>query len=273
MAEMDQIRIKRLEVFARHGVLPKENTLGQKFLISADLYCDTRTAGKTDDLKDSVNYAEVSERIKESAQEKVFSLIERLAEYVAEKILIAYPQVDKIRLEIEKPWAPVQLPLETVSVRITREWNTAYLSLGSNMGDREQYLKDAIALLEEERTKVTAVSDFIETEPVGYTKQAPFLNAAVALRTLRSPEELLELSASIEAKLGRERVMHWGPRTIDLDIVLYGERIIQTEALTIPHIEMAKRLFVLEPLAQIAPYAVHPAFHKTILELRDALLP
>lgn len=268
---MDQICIKRLEVFARHGVLPEENTLGQKFLISVTLYCDTRKAGRSDSLEDSVNYAQVSELIKESTEDKVFRLLERLAWYLAKKILITYPQIQKVDLEIEKPWAPVLLPLETVSVKITREWKKAYISIGSNMGDREQYLKDAIDMLQEEETIVISQSDFIETDPVGYTKQDKFLNGVVAIRTLRSPEELLERIASIEAKLGRERTIHWGPRTIDLDIILYGDEVIQTEDLVIPHVEMENRRFVLEPLAQIAPYVIHPVLHKTIQQLKKEL--
>lgn len=270
---MDQICIKRLEVFAKHGVLPEENTLGQKFLISVTMYCDTRKAGVSDALSDSVNYAEVSELIKKSTEEKMFQLLERLAWHLAKKILLTYPQIAKVDLEIEKPWAPVLLPLETVSVKISRGWNTAYLSIGSNMGERERNLLDAIKLLEEdELTRVVKTSSFIETKPLGYTEQDDFLNGGIQIETLRSPEELLSLIHTIETKLKRVREIHWGPRTIDLDIILYNDEIIQTEDLTIPHIEMANRLFVLEPLCEIAPYVYHPVLHKTICELRDHII-
>lgn len=273
LRNMDQICIKRLEVFARHGVLPEENVLGQKFLISATLYCDTRKAGKSDALSDSVNYAKVSELVKKSAEEQVFRLLERLAWYLARKILLTYPQIQKVDLEIEKPWAPVLLPLETVSVKISRGWNRAYLSIGSNLGDKEENLLQAIRMLDEdEETRVTKQSSFLITEPVGEVEQDDFLNAALEIETLRSPEELLELIGTIERKLKRERVIHWGPRTIDLDIVLYNDEVIQTETLTIPHMEMGNRMFVLEPLCEIAPYAVHPVFHKTMLELKEKLL-
>lgn len=266
---MDQICIKRLEVFARHGVLPEENALGQKFLISAVMYCDTRRAGISDALSDSVNYAEVSEFIKKSTEGHVFKLLERLAWHLARKILLSYPQIQKVELEIEKPWAPVLLPLETVSVKITRGWNRAYLSIGSNMGDREENLLQAVRMLEEdEETMVVRQSSFIETKPVGYTEQDDFLNGALELRTLRSPEELLDLIGDIEQRLKRERVVHWGPRTIDLDIILYNDEIVQTERLTVPHVEMANRMFVLEPLCEIAPYALHPVIGKTVMELK-----
>ena len=269
---MDKIYIKRLEVFAKHGVLPEENVLGQKFLISATLYCHTRKAGMTDNLTESVNYAEVAELIKKSTQNHVFKLIERLAEHLTREILLTYPMIEKVDMEIEKPWAPVLLPLETVAVKITRGWNKAYLSIGSNMGDKEANLLEAVKMLEEdEETQVVRKSSFIQTEPVGYTEQDEFLNGALEIKTLRSPEELLELIGTVEQALGRERVIHWGPRTIDLDIIFYNDEIIQTERLTIPHIEMANRMFVLEPLCEIAPYMVHPVLQKTVLELKEYL--
>lgn len=266
---MDQICIKKLEVFARHGVLPEENALGQKFLISATMYCDTRKAGSSDALSDSVNYAEVSELIKKSTEGHVFKLLERLAWHLAKKILLSYPQIDKVELEIEKPWAPVLLPLETVSVKITGRWNRVYLSIGSNMGDKKENLLQAIRMLEEDtETMVVRQSSFLETKPVGYEEQDDFLNGALELRTLRSPEGVLDLIGDIEQRLKRKRVVHWGPRTIDLDIILYNDEIIQTERTTIPHVEMAGRMFVLEPLCEIAPYAVHPVTGKTVLELK-----
>lgn len=270
---MDRICIKRLEVFAKHGVMPEENVLGQKFLITAVLYCNTGHAGQSDALEDSINYAEAAERIKQSTEKHTFQLIERLAEYLARELLMAYPELVKVEIEVEKPWAPVLLPLETVSVRIERRWNQAYLSIGSNLGEREENLLQAIRLLEEdEETIVVRRSAFLETKPVGYTEQGDFLNGAVEIRTLRSPERLLELIGRIEQTLKRERLIHWGPRTIDLDIIFYNDEIIQTERLTIPHVEMADRMFVLEPLSEIAPFVMHPVFHKTVWELKKELM-
>lgn len=266
---MDQICIKRLEVFAKHGVMPEENVLGQKFLISATLYCDIEKAGKSDMISDAVNYAEVAGLIKKEAEGQVFHLLERLAWFLARKILFTYRMVQKVELEIEKPWAPVLLPLETVSVKISRGWNTAYLSIGSNLGDKKENLIQAIQMLgEDEETEVVKQSSFFVTEPVGGVCQDDFLNAALEIKTLRSPQELMELIASIEKRLKRERLIHWGPRTIDLDIIFYNNEIIQEENLVIPHIEMANRMFVLEPLCEIAPYVIHPVFQKTVLELK-----
>lgn len=269
---MDCIKIKKLEVFAKHGAIPEENVLGQKFLISVGLFCSVRKAGQTDDLEQSVSYADVSAFIKKRAEENTFRLIERLAEYLAQEILLHFPMVQKIDIEVEKPWAPVLLPLETVAVSITREWHRVYLSLGSNMGDRRAHLDLAVERLRQDpQTCVEEISTYIETAPVGGVEQEDFLNAAVYIRTLRSPEELLALIREIETEQKRERKIHWGPRTIDLDILLYDDAVIQTKDLRIPHIEMANRMFVLEPMCEIAPYACHPLTGGTMLQLRQQL--
>lgn len=269
---MEQICIKRLEIFAKHGALPEENVLGQKFLISAVLHCNTKKAGISDCLDDSVNYAAVAQFITQKTKNHVFRLIERLGWYLAEEILREFSLVQKVEITVEKPWAPVLLPLETVSFSLECHWAEVYLGIGSNMGDKEENIKKAIALLEaDEKVRVCRVSQLIETEPVGYTAQDNFLNGVVKIETLRSPDELLALIGEIECALKRERLIHWGPRTIDLDILLYEDRIIETKDLTVPHIEMTNRRFVLEPLCEIAPYKKHPVFGKTVLELKKAL--
>ena len=147
---MDCIRIKKLEVFAKHGVMPEENALGQKFVISIELFCDVRKAGQTDNLTYSVNYAEVAEFVTKKTQENTFQLIERLAEYLAQEILLHYEAVEKVSIEVEKPWAPVHLPLQTVAVSVTRQWHTAYLSIGSNMGDTKGHLDQAVEALQQD---------------------------------------------------------------------------------------------------------------------------
>ena len=173
----DQIKIQDLEVFANHGVFPEENTLGQKFLISAVLYTDTRKAGQSDDLKASIHYGEVSAFINRYLKSHTFKLLERAAEALAEELLLHTPGLEKVCLEIKKPWAPIGLPLKTVSVKIQRGWHTAYIALGSNLGDREQYIKDAVKALDTVRgCSVEKVSSLIETPPYGVTDQADFLN-------------------------------------------------------------------------------------------------
>ncbi|WP_028400946.1 2-amino-4-hydroxy-6-hydroxymethyldihydropteridine diphosphokinase [Ectobacillus panaciterrae] len=130
--------------------------------------------------------------------------------------------------------------------------NIAYLGLGSNMGDRSAYLHQAVSLLNEQTAiKVEKVSSIYETDPVGYTDQDRFLNIAVKISTNLQPEELLQIMQSIEYELGRKREVRWGPRTIDLDILLYNHENIVTESLIIPHPRMYERAFVLAPLSEI----------------------
>ena len=268
----DKIKIQNLEVFANHGVFPEENVLGQKFVVSAELYTDTRKAGQTDELAASIHYGEVSAFIDRYLKEHTFQLLERVAESLAEELLMQTKGLQKIRLEIKKPWAPVGLPLETVSVEIEREWHTAYIALGSNIGDSEAYLKEAIDKLDHLSTsRVEKVSSFLVTAPYGVTDQPDFLNGCLKLQTLLYPEELLRELNRIEQEAGRERIIHWGPRTLDLDIIFYDDLICEEDDLCIPHIEMHKRCFVLKPLEEIAPYKRHPVTGKTVREMLGVL--
>ncbi|PJK15660.1 2-amino-4-hydroxy-6-hydroxymethyldihydropteridine diphosphokinase [Chryseomicrobium excrementi] len=136
--------------------------------------------------------------------------------------------------------------------------NTAYLSIGSNMGDRLQFLKDAVKQVSAHSSiQVEQVSDVYETDPVGYTDQAAFLNIAVKLTTSLAPHELLAVCQSVEQELGRKRVIRWGPRTVDLDILVYNDENIESDDLTIPHPRMTERAFVLIPLASISADPAH----------------
>ena len=270
--DYDQIKITHLEVFANHGVFPEENKLGQKFLISAVLYTDTRKAGKTDDLTASIHYGEVSAFITKYMKEHTYQLLERVAETLAEEMLKSISGLCKIDLEIKKPWAPVGLPLKTVSVKISREWHTTYIALGSNIGDSETYLNEAVEKIGQIPTcTVEKVSSYLVTEPYGVTDQPDFLNACLKMRTLLYPEELLKELNRIEKEAGRERIIHWGPRTLDLDILLYDDIVLEEDDLCIPHVEMHKRSFVLEPLAEIAPYKRHPVYGKTVREMLEEI--
>lgn len=269
---MDIIQIKDLILFAYHGVMKEENVVGQKFCISARLYTNTRSAGLSDELKYSVDYSAVCEMIKNFVENNTFNLIEALAEKLAKKILLTYDNIEKVELEVKKPWAPVHLPLDTVSVKIERGWHTAYLSLGSNIGNKEGNLDNALKILDDsDEINVKLISDYIVTAPVGYTEQDDFLNCAAVIKTLLEPSELLDVIHQTEAKGKRERLIHWGPRTIDIDIILYDDQIIESKDLHIPHIEAVNREFVLRPLAQIAPNAIHPIEKKTVSQLLGEL--
>lgn len=270
--KLDEIRIEELEVFANHGVFPEENVLGQKFLVSAVLYTDTRKAGQTDDLTASIHYGEVCAFIDRYLREHTFKLLERAAECLAEELLLNTNHLRKVRLEIKKPWAPVGLPLKTVSVSVEREWHDAVIALGSNMGDRQGYLDGAVEKLDAVKgCRVRKVSSFLETPPYGVTDQADFLNGCLELETLLYPHELLDELHRIEKEAGRERILRWGPRTLDLDIIFYDDLILQDSDLCIPHVEMHKREFVLKPLSEIAPYRRHPVTGKTVQEMLEAV--
>lgn len=269
---MDKIKIDKLTVFGKHGVYPEENVLGQKFEVSLVLYTDTRKAGLTDNLECSINYGDVCHNVKQFFEENTFKLIERVAEQLAENLLLRYDLLQKVDVKVEKPWAPILLPVENVGVEVSRGWHTAYIALGSNMGDKKAYLDAAVEKLKSHpRCKVVKVADYIQTEPYGGVEQDAFLNSALELRTLLYPEELLRLLNQIEAEAGRERTIHWGPRTLDLDILFYDDCVIDIPSLTVPHIDLQNRDFVLVPMVQLAPYLRHPVLHRTMRQLLDAL--
>ena len=145
----------------------------------------------------------------------------------------------------------------------------AYLGLGSNLGDRRKNIERAIAYLRESAgIRVEKVSSIMETEPAGGPKQGKFLNACLEIKTDLPPADLLRRLKSIERKFGRRQSkVRWGPRTIDLDILLYGKLILKHPGLSIPHALMHERKFVLGPLAEIAPEAGHPVLKKTVKQL------
>ncbi|HEY1343056.1 MAG TPA: 2-amino-4-hydroxy-6-hydroxymethyldihydropteridine diphosphokinase [Bryobacteraceae bacterium] len=147
---------------------------------------------------------------------------------------------------------------------------TAYLSLGSNVGDREANLRAALERLEAPDLHVKRVSPLYETEPVEYTDQRWFLNLAAEVETDLFPMQLLARIGKIERALGRVRTVPKGPRTIDIDILLYGRAMVNSKTLEIPHPRIAERRFVLVPLADLAPDLRHPVTHKSVRQMLDA---
>ncbi len=269
---MDKIKIKDLEVYCKHGVFKEENVLGQKFLVSLTLFLDIKKAGTLDAIEHSVSYADVAHFVNTFMKERTFKLLEAVAEHLAEEILLHFSLVEKIKIEIKKPWAPILLPLDTVAVEMERSWHTAYVAIGANMGNKESNLRQAIDHLNQDsRTTVEKVSSFIKTKPMGGVEQDDFLNGAVEIKTLRTPEDLLQLIGDIEEKLKRVRTIHWGPRTIDLDIIFYDDIVLHSKSLTIPHIDMQNRDFVLIPLEEIAPQMVHPLLMQNVYQMKRNL--
>ncbi|WP_026569012.1 MULTISPECIES: 2-amino-4-hydroxy-6-hydroxymethyldihydropteridine diphosphokinase [Sediminibacillus] len=150
--------------------------------------------------------------------------------------------------------------------------NTAYVGLGSNIQPRETFLTESVQALEDhQQIIVKKKSDIYETLPVGYTKQDNFLNMVVELKTDLSAWELLEYCQSIEKEKGRKREVRWGPRTIDLDILLYNQENIKTEQLFVPHPRMHERAFVLIPLQDVNPDAIIPTQNKSVSAILDEL--
>lgn len=149
--------------------------------------------------------------------------------------------------------------------------SVAYIALGSNLGDKEANLNQALKLLLENGLQIEAVSSFFETAPYGVTDQPEFINAVVCVQTNLAPETLLKLLLDTELKMGRVRLRHWGERNIDLDLLLYDDLCYHSEKLVLPHPDMQNRLFVLQPLAEIAAAKIHPVYKKSIQTLLKSL--
>jgi dihydroneopterin aldolase/2-amino-4-hydroxy-6-hydroxymethyldihydropteridine diphosphokinase len=264
----DEIHIDGLEVFAHHGVYPKENQEGQTFIINAVLYTSLRETGLQDDPKLCTSYGAVCRYITSQMQTDTYQLIEGVAESLAKKVLIHFPGIKEITLEVCKPEAPIGLPFRSVSVKIHRGWHQVYLGLGSNVGERRRTMEIAVLALSEcPDFRVKKVSSFRRTKPYGEVEQEDFLNGALSGETLLEPEELMCLLQKLELEAGRKKTVHWGPRTLDLDILLYDDLIYDSRWLTIPHKDMQNRMFVLEPLAELEPYLRHPLLHLTMEQL------
>ena len=249
------ISIRGLEISACHGVLESEKVNPQRFVFDAEAEVDFFDASKSDDLGATIDYSSVCALIEKVTKENTFNLIEKLALECAFRIFESFEKVEKIRLTCNKPNAPLEQKFSCVGVTVDLERVEAYLSLGSSVGDREGYLNRAIELLGKTRgIEVEKVSEFIETEPYGGVAKNKFLNCAARIKTFLPPHKLLDEIHNIEEECGRVRDRRWDDRTLDIDIIFYGDKTVKDEVLTIPHTDYKNRDFVLKPLKSIAPH-------------------
>lgn len=256
---MDHLRMCDMKFHGYTGCLPEEKVNGQTFIVTVDMCFERNKSAVTDNLEDTVNYAELYELIKRFVTTSKGDLIENLA-YEIGGIILNYTMLpDSVVVTVSKPEAPVEGDFRTMEVSIERKRSqankmihNAVLALGSNMGDKEEYLREAVKeLMASGHIEVVARGGLYETEPVGYADQPYFYNTVVEVMTDLAPLELLDLTQSIENKLHRVRTIRNGPRTIDIDILLYEDLKIESERLIVPHPRMYERAFVLCPLKDI----------------------
>jgi dihydroneopterin aldolase / 2-amino-4-hydroxy-6-hydroxymethyldihydropteridine diphosphokinase len=257
---MDQIEIRNWRSLTVIGALVHEQLAPQPVEVDATLFVDLEDAGATDDLAATVHYGEVMDAFaKVTADRHV--LLERLAHRLTQAAL-AFPLVQEVDLVVRKLRPPVPHDVDNTAVRFRRRrmveqadgGHEAILALGSNLGDREGFLRLAVAELGAARQ-----SQVWETDPVGGPEnQGPYLNMVIAVRTELDPFALLRRCHRVERLAGRVRNVRWGPRTLDVDVLFYDDAVIETPELTVPHPRVAERPFVLAPLAEVAPERCPP---------------
>ncbi|MGN1372780.1 MAG: 2-amino-4-hydroxy-6-hydroxymethyldihydropteridine diphosphokinase [Candidatus Coproplasma sp.] len=265
---MREINIKGIKVSACHGVLESEKTSPQPFVFDVAIDCDISSPALTDNVKDTVDYAEVCTIVTNYCKKHSFNLIERLANGVAEEIIKRFNIIKAVEVTVHKPHAPIPHPFEDVYVTARVERNEVVLSLGSSEGEKEESLQFAVdRLAKTYGIEVLKVSSFIQSSPYGGVAKNIFLNGAVLIRTILSPRRLLKTINEIEAEGGRVRTKRWADRTLDIDIIYFGNKVIQENGLCVPHPDYINRQFVLIPLKQIVPQFVCPLTHKRVIDL------
>ena len=250
---MDKITLSKMEFIGHTGCLDFEKADGQKFVVSLELFLDRIKGCYTDELADTVDYAKIHDAVKEVVTGDKGNLIECLAQKISDRVLSEDNRIAEIKVNVSKPDAPVDGVFDAMEVTIVRRRKEyVILSLGSNLGDRENNILTAEDALE----KIPGITEFkrasiYETEPVGLEDQPYFLNTCVGFYTDIEPFDLLDKIHVIENDLLRTREIHWGPRTIDIDIIFYGDQVIMKPELTIPHPRWNLRSFVTVPLREL----------------------
>jgi len=263
---VDTIEASGIRAFGCHGVLPEEQARAQPFEVDLRLEVDLAAAAASDRLEDTVDYGSLTVAVTRIVEDESYRLLERLADRIA-GLCLSRSGVRSVEVSVRKLRPPVPVQVASVGVTIHRQAvhpdlqrgpaRRAHLGLGSNLGDRLGFLQGAITgLASTPGIEVVAVSRVYETAPVGGPHQGPYLNAVVAVDTDLGATELLDVAQRLEAAAGRIRAERWGPRSLDVDVLLIGDERITTDRLTVPHPRLFERGFVLAPLADVAPSLV-----------------
>lgn len=277
---MFKIIIKNLNLFGYHGVKEIEKKNGQNFRYNIEISLNKDnflSENKNEDnLENTLNYSEVIKIIKDINNNHRFNLLETLTQAITDKIFEISPLAEKVSVRIEKTSPPIKENLESVGIEYKRDRKNIgpsrrsnkksgsesdgadiYISLGSNIGNREDNLRKAVDLINSNPViKIIKVSSIYETEPMYLKEQNSFYNIVLQARVDKEvkPFELMGFLKGIEYNMGRKRSeKKYGPRIIDLDLLFYGGMFIESDFLTIPHPRMSERKFVLVPLSEIAP--------------------
>ncbi|MGN0812434.1 MAG: 2-amino-4-hydroxy-6-hydroxymethyldihydropteridine diphosphokinase [Candidatus Coproplasma sp.] len=265
---MNTINIKGVKVSACHGVLESEKREPQPFVFDVAIECDITSSVLSDNVNDTVDYAEVCTIVTDYCKKNCFNLIERLANGAAEEIIKKFPIIKAVEVTVHKPHAPIPYPFDDVFVMARVERNEVVLSLGSSEGEKEESLQFAVdRLAKTDGIEVLKVSSFIQSSPYGGVAKNKFLNGAVLISTILSPRRLLKIINQIEAEGGRVRTKRWADRTLDIDIIYFGNKLVEENGLCIPHPDYINRQFVLIPIKQIVPQFVCPLTHKRVIDL------
>ena len=262
-----KLSIGGIRLLGRHGVLPEELQRAQPFEVSLELDLDMAVSAASDRLTDTVDYAAALEAARGVVEGSPAHLLEALAARIATAVLAAAPRSTAVRVEVRKlrPPVPVDVGWAGVAVHVARSdlSRRVFLSLGSNLGDRQGQIRSALESLS---GRLVAVSPCYETEPQGGPPgQPPYLNVVVEMLTSDTPRELLELARKLETAAGRVRAERWGPRTLDVDVLWIDGEQVDEDDLQIPHPRMWGRRFVTVPLGDLDPALVaghgHEAQH------------
>ena len=264
----DRIRLSGVRGRGFHGVFDHERREGQEFVVDGELAVDLAPAGASDDLADTVNYGAIGAAVLARIEGQPYDLIERLAELVAQDAL-GHASVDEVTVTVHKPQAPVGVPFGDVTVAVTRRRAPVpvVVAVGANLPHGARRPHDTVqaavdALGHHAEVTVVSVSGLHDTEPVGGPEQPTYVNAVVTARTSLSLTSLLRALHGIEAAFDRRREVRWGARTLDLDLVQYGDPASDSDVtcdlprLTLPHPRAHERAVVLVPWLEADPTAV-----------------